>query len=68
MSNKYNQKQRLIENKILQYVEKLIKVNHEINVNLKCYGKPSVYWNQEELYTKQKLIQEFIEELKELKC
>lgn len=65
--NKHDRQQKLIEDKIYQYIQKLMLVNHEINVNLKCYSKPSVYWNQEELYTKQKLIEEFIEELNELK-
>jgi len=58
---------RKIDSKIQQYKKKLDDVNLKIKQQMKLYGSPSVYWNQEELYTSKRLLEEFLEELEELK-
>jgi len=51
---------RKIDSKIQQYKKKLDDVNLKIKQQMKLYGSPSVYWNQEELYTSKRLLEEFL--------
>lgn len=56
-----------IDRMILINFNKLDEVKEKIRMNLRLYGSPSVYWNQEELYTQQRCYEEFIKQLQDLK-